>query len=332
MTREEFRQAVFERDNNKCVNCDASAVDAHHLIERRLWPDGGYHLDNGVSLCAECHILAEETILQPWVLRLMAGIETQLLPETLEDDHLYDKWGNIVLESGKRMRGPLFYDESVQKVLASGHALEDFEIYVKYPRTPHLPWSQGLSRDDMQLGEVLFKDEDIVVVTEKMDGENTTMYRDYVHSRSLDSGYHESRTWVKNFWAQNISYQIPANMRIVGENMYAVHSIKYDDLTSYFYGISMWEDDICLDWDTTLENFEILGIIPIPVMIYGEWGDIVDDLKGLRDGGREGYVVRTINSFRLQDFHRSVAKYVRKDHVTTSTHWKSQILDKNALA
>ena len=36
--------------------CKKPAVDAHHLLERRLWPDGGYHLDNGVSLCAEHHL------------------------------------------------------------------------------------------------------------------------------------------------------------------------------------------------------------------------------------------------------------------------------------
>lgn len=90
MTRDEFRNAVFTRDNHKCVNCGAPAVDAHHLIERRLWPDGGYHLDNGVSLCGTCHIHAEATTLSAQELRNKAGISKVLLPDSLEAGHEYD--------------------------------------------------------------------------------------------------------------------------------------------------------------------------------------------------------------------------------------------------
>jgi len=36
-----------------------------------------------------------------------------------------------------------------------------------------------------------------VVVTEKMDGENTTMYCDNIHARSIDGRHHPSRDWVK---------------------------------------------------------------------------------------------------------------------------------------
>ncbi len=47
----------------------------------------------------------------------------------------------------------------------------------KYPRTPHLPWSSGRSEDDIALdsNEHLERLED-VVVTEKLDGENTTIF------------------------------------------------------------------------------------------------------------------------------------------------------------
>lgn len=331
MTRDEFREAVFARDDHKCVACGHPAVDAHHLIERRLWPDGGYHLDNGVSLCADCHILAEETVLLIDNLRDFAGIDHILLPETLEDDHNYDKWGNIVLENGQRMRGPLFYDESVQKILPQ-YIKDRFLTYVKYPRTPHLPWSMGVTKDDMQIHMAPFRSTEEVVATEKLDGENTTMYRDYIHSRSLDSGYHESRTWVKNFWSKNIAFQIPENMRIVGENMYAVHSIKYNDLASYFYGISVWEDDVCLSWEDTLETFDILGITPVPGMVSGPYGEVEKAVRGLWHDGREGYVIRKTSSFRLQDFQKSVAKYVRPNHVTTLTHWKSSQVETNDLA
>ena len=38
-------------------------------------------------------------------------------------------------------------------------------------------------------------------------------------------------------------------------------------------------------------------------------------------GVREGVVVRLRNSFHDDDFSKSLLKYVRKDHVSTSDHW-----------
>jgi hypothetical protein len=35
----------------------------------------------------------------------------------------------------------------------------------------------------------------------------------------------------------------------------------------------------------------------------------------------EGYVVRLTNSFPYDNFGQSVAKFVRKSHVTTDQHW-----------
>ena len=69
LTRDKFREGVFERDNHKCVICQAPAQDAHHIIERRLFPDGGYYLDNGSSLCGDCHYKAEQTVITPQEIR-----------------------------------------------------------------------------------------------------------------------------------------------------------------------------------------------------------------------------------------------------------------------
>jgi hypothetical protein len=41
LTREEFKRQVFARDGH-CAFCQLPPVDAHHILERRLWPDGGY--------------------------------------------------------------------------------------------------------------------------------------------------------------------------------------------------------------------------------------------------------------------------------------------------
>lgn len=94
----------------------------------------------------------------------------------------------------------------------------------KYPRTPHLPWSPGFTADDLRNKTTALFDGKEVVVTEKMDGENTTMYRDYIHARSVDGRSHPSRAWVKQLHGR-ICFDIPEGWRFCGENMYAQHSI-----------------------------------------------------------------------------------------------------------
>lgn len=58
--RENFRTVVFKRDSNLCKVCSAPAVDAHHITDRTEMPNGGYVLENGISLCDKCHIQAEQ--------------------------------------------------------------------------------------------------------------------------------------------------------------------------------------------------------------------------------------------------------------------------------
>jgi 5-methylcytosine-specific restriction endonuclease McrA len=58
--RADFRAAVFGRDNHRCVMCGKPAVDAHHITDRNEMPAGGYVKENGVSLCEDCHLLAEQ--------------------------------------------------------------------------------------------------------------------------------------------------------------------------------------------------------------------------------------------------------------------------------
>ncbi len=72
----------------------------------------------------------------------------------------------------------------------------------KYPKTMHFPWSPGLQNDDRMLesADVFLGKE--VVITEKFDGENTSIYTDHIHARSLDSQNHSSRNWVRAFAAQ----------------------------------------------------------------------------------------------------------------------------------
>lgn len=111
--RDDFREAVFARDRHLGVVCRSPAVDAHHLIERRLFADGGYLADNGVSLCAGCHLQAEQTLFAPDELRERAGITDRVLPPSLYPAAIYDKWGNLT--DPERARGPLFEQDPVQR-------------------------------------------------------------------------------------------------------------------------------------------------------------------------------------------------------------------------
>lgn len=164
-----------------------------------------------------------------------------------------------------------------------------------------------------------------------MDGENTSMYQCKIHARSIDSKAHSSRNWVKNLWNE-IRYDIPTGWRICGENLYAKHSIGYKDLKSYFYGFSIWnEENICLSWDNTVEWFELLGIVSVPVLYRGIFDEEKLRQLSVDKEKQEGYVVRFSNSFRYEDFSKSVAKFVRFNHVTTSKHWMYSKVEKNLL-
>ena len=333
LTRDAFREAVFERDGHKCVFCGASDVhlDAHHILERRLWSDGGYYLSNGATVCQVHHLLCESTDLTVEQVREAAKIAKWVLPEHLYSDQVYDKWANVVLPNGQRLRGELFWDESVQQVLSSH--LHEFTNRVKYPRTYHLPWSENMSDDDRMVKSLEAFVGKEVVVTVKMDGENTTMYSDYIHARSVDGRSHPSRDWVKNFHSR-IAHDIPQDWRLCGENLYAEHSIRYEGLKSYFMGFSIWDDrNVCLGWDNTLEWFELLGVEPVTTLYRGTFDETL--IRGIKGdwSTMEGYVLRLADSFSYRDFRRSVAKYVRKDHIRTVKHWMhGQPIVPNGLA
>lgn len=58
--RHAFREAVFDRDQRRCRCCGAAHdLDAHHITDRTEMPNGGYVLENGISLCPACHLKAE---------------------------------------------------------------------------------------------------------------------------------------------------------------------------------------------------------------------------------------------------------------------------------
>ncbi len=202
----------------------------------------------------------------------------------------------------------------------------------KYPRTPHLPWSPGWSSDDVVIEDLSeFADQE-VVVTEKMDGENTTLYRDGLHARSLDSGHHSSRSWVKQLQA-TIGHRIPEGWRVCGENLYARHSVAYDNLPSYFIPFSIWNDEnTCLSWRESLQWFKILDLIPPDVFYLGPWDERRIKAIAVDSATSEGYVVCRVSAFGFGEFHRCVAKWVREAHIRSERHWMQSAIVPNGLA
>ena len=209
---------------------------------------------------------------------------------------------------------------------------------IKYPRSFHLPWSLGATDDDKTLGSVdHFVGQD-VVVTEKLDGENTTIYAGgYMHARSVDGRSHESQAWVRAL-AATIGHDLPEGWRVCGENVFATHSLGYDRLASYFYVFAIYdENNVCLSWDETVEWAALLGLEVVPVLYRGEWDQKA--VEACYDGSSrvgnegEGYVVRVADAFGYDAFSRSLAKFVRANHVQTGAkHWRSCAVVANGLA
>lgn len=212
----------------------------------------------------------------------------------------------------------------------------------KYPRTFHLPWSQGATDDDKthSLADIerMFAEQS-VVITEKLDGENTTIYwNGECHARSLDSSNHPSRDYVRAKAREIASMAIPQGWRLMGENLYAKHSIGYDRLPGYFvlFGIAD-ANNISRPWNEVEEWAELLGLPHAPVLYNGVWD--ANSVKRLYpfasrfcNSVAEGYVVRSAGAFSMVDFENHVAKFVRANHVQTDSHWMNQAIEPNRLA
>jgi hypothetical protein len=123
LSREDFKRLVFHRAGGRCVFCTRPAVDPHHILERKLYPDGGFYLGNGAAVCEEHHWECKTTKRSVEEVRGAAGISTPVLPPGFEHGVLYDKWGNRIWLSGIRTWGRLRNDDGAKRALALGGVL-----------------------------------------------------------------------------------------------------------------------------------------------------------------------------------------------------------------
>lgn len=215
----------------------------------------------------------------------------------------------------------------------------------KFPRTCHCEWSPGATNDDKVCYDLSEFHGQYCIVSEKRDGECSTLYPDYYHARSLDSKNHESRNWLKGLWGQ-IKHLIPDGWRICGENLYAEHSVAYDDLDTYFEVFAIFdENNTCLSRKDTEDWCELLGLKPVPVLWQGVFDlDVIRNLHETLDLDRqEGWVLRIAAAFPYADYGiydengnkqekgRKVIKWVRENHVQTDEHWMSKRVVPNKL-
>lgn len=204
---------------------------------------------------------------------------------------------------------------------------------LKYPRTVHFPFSPGATNDDKVCQDLSFLEGEEVIISEKMDGENSSLTRIRCYARSIDSNNHPSRNWLKGLWG-NIRFDIPENWRICGENLYARHSIAYDNLDSYFYVFNIWdENNKCLSWDETVEWCKLMGLVTVPTLYRGIFDlDVIKNLSETIDTNKkEGFVCRIADPFHYDDFSKYVVKWVRKGHVQTDEHWMNSKMIVNGL-
>ncbi|KVP96898.1 hypothetical protein WJ97_13820 [Burkholderia ubonensis] len=123
LSREDFKRFVFLRARCRCIFCPSPAVDAHHILERKLFEDGGYYLGNGAAVCDAHHWACETTYLSVEAVRAAAGIQSPVLPASFDARTTYDKWGNVLREDGFREAGPLEYDDGMRRALQRGRVL-----------------------------------------------------------------------------------------------------------------------------------------------------------------------------------------------------------------
>lgn len=203
---------------------------------------------------------------------------------------------------------------------------------LKYPRTYHFSFSPGVTSDDKIVSDDELLKGKRVIITEKMDGENTTVYNNYWHARSLTSA-HKSYHSLLIQRISEFQYLIPNGIRICGEDLCVKHSIYYDNIPDCFMGFSVWEDNLCYSWDDTIAFLDKINASHVPILYDGIFD--LDKVKALAIDtvarGGEGIVVRNADSFNYEDFSKNVFKYVRPNHVTTDKHWAQSEITYNKI-
>jgi hypothetical protein len=215
----------------------------------------------------------------------------------------------------------------------------------KYNRTMHFPWSKGATNDDKIAKSVDNLIGQSIIITEKMDGSNTSLEADGCFARTHSGPPdHLSFDGLKALHA-TVRYKISDGIQLFGEWCFALHSIEYSELPGYFLmfnvrDLSKRTPGMWLSWAEVEMWAEEIGVPTVPVLFKGKVSS-EKELKELTEsfmkqpsscgGIMEGVVVRVAHEFSDESFSSCVMKCVRANHVQTTEHWKDQEITKNKL-
>lgn len=202
----------------------------------------------------------------------------------------------------------------------------------RYPRTPHLSQSQGKTRDDLTQFDLSKIIGSKVVLLEKLDGQNTVLTSEGIYSRNMmDKAVGPTFNHLLLQWVTIKDKLYEWNVQIMGENLYAVHSIEYNSLNAWYYifGARNLNGNFH-SWDVTEKYSGSVGFPTVPVLdiftpeseqeLYNRINELMATPSQL-GGIKEGIVIRKYDHFSDEDFPYCVVKYVRKDHVASEKHW-----------
>lgn len=208
---------------------------------------------------------------------------------------------------------------------------------MKYPRTYHVPFSPGATKDDKKLKDGWFEyyRGKEIVLTEKLDGENSCLCKRGVFARSHAAETHSP--WSVNLWGNDGLYWrvkglIDDELLIFGENLYGEHSIHYNNLKDYFHVFACYGelDERWWVWDDVRLAADIMEVPTVPELWRGiaSSEEQIESLinrfmkeKSTYGDEKEGIVMRITDGFSAEDFPNYVCKYVRANHVQTDEHW-----------
>lgn len=89
------RQAVYERDNHKCIICGCNMVEVAHYIPRSR---GGMGIpENLVCLCKYHHMEFDNGYLHEEIKAFIEDYFTSYYPEWDKDKLIYSKWSMFVI-------------------------------------------------------------------------------------------------------------------------------------------------------------------------------------------------------------------------------------------
>lgn len=92
LSREDFKKFGFLSTGGICCipGCKECAVDAHHIMDRKLWKDGGYYLSNCAPVCEKHHIDCENGTYTPYQVMQFAKIDIKYLKKPSSFDWMTD--------------------------------------------------------------------------------------------------------------------------------------------------------------------------------------------------------------------------------------------------